>query len=280
MKSYLKFLCLILAMITVLGCVSCNKNETEETDTAEVSYYEIEPNQYNVPDRVDKVRKMVLGRMPDTVGFQECTAEWLNILKDELGEYYNCISGKLSVQGQEYCPIFYRKDKFEVVWKECKWLSNTPDVAYSKVEGASLPRVVTYAELKRISDGMEFICANTHFDHISHEVGEKQAQILLNILSEYKDMPVFVTGDFNSTPSTKKYTILNSSYLKSSANIATISKQESTIHCYGSANEILDYIFVNESCMYVYKYEVCTEKIDGYYVSDHHPIISKFIIID
>lgn len=243
-------------------------------------YYEIEPNQYNVPDRVNKVKTMILNRMPDTIGFQESGIDWLGILKTELRDYYGCISGKLTAAGQEYCPIFYRKDKFEVVWSECKWLSDTPNVESSKVEGATLPRVVTYARLRRISDGMEFICANTHFDHVSHEVGEKQAQILLNILAEYKDMPVILTGDFNSTPTTKKYTILNSSYLKSSEKVATVINGGPTIHCYGTASEVLDYIFINDSCMYVQKYEVCDEKIDGYYVSDHHPIMSRIFIKD
>ncbi len=257
----------------------------EELDNAIASmsfnvFYQIgDDNKYGVPDRVSKVTQMILSRMPDTVGLQECTAEWLKILKNELGSSYGCIEGRLSQAGQEYCPIFYRKDRLEVAWSECKWLSDTPAVQ-SKVDGASLARVVTYAKLGRISDGVEFICANTHFDHLNSEVGARQSEILLDILAEYKSMPIVVTGDFNNTPNTEAYKILNSGYLRSTADIAALSKNECTFHMYGKAERIIDYIFANEACMYVYKYEACTEKIDGYYVSDHHPLVTTFLIFD
>ncbi len=241
-------------------------------------YYETgETNNYGVPDRVNKVTQMILSRMPDTVGLQECTAEWLEILKNKLGSSYGCIEGNLSQAGQEYCPIFYRKDKLEVVWSKSQWLSDTPDEE-STVDGAALCRVVTYAKLRRISDEKEFICANTHLDHLSNAVGAVQAEKMLGLLSEYSDMPVVLTGDFNNPPSTKAHSLINLSYLKSSADIAALSKKETTIHCYGAANIIIDYVFVNEAYMYVYKYEVCNEKIDGYYASDHHPIVSTFLI--
>ncbi len=262
-------------------CNVVNNDEAITSMSFNIYYDMSDNNTYGVPDRVSKVTQMILNRMPDTVGCQECTIEWLGTLKTELKQYYGCISGKLSQSGQEYCPIFYRKDKFEVVWSKSQWLSDTPDVQ-SKVDGAALCRVVTYAKLRRISDGMEFICANTHYDHLNENVGGKQAEIMLELLSEYEGagLPIVVTGDFNSNPSSPGFKTLNSSYLISSADIGMISKKESTIHCYGNADNILDYVFVTASNIYVYKYEVCTEKIDGYYVSDHHPIISKFIILN
>ena len=47
----------------------------------------------------------------------------------------------------EMNPVFYKKDKFDLVRTITFWLSDTPEVPGSKGWGASLPRIVTWMEL-------------------------------------------------------------------------------------------------------------------------------------
>lgn len=231
--------------------------------------------------RDDRVVQMVLNYMPDVVGFQETSAPWMSVLIQRLGNEYAYVGeGRNGGGSGEYNPIFYRKDKFELLESGTKWLSDTPDVV-SKYSDSAYHRIFTYAKLRRLSDGMEFLHINTHLDHPgdASAVREKQAKVIVKFMAKNIGVPMILTGDFNCTSGTAEYKVITNSGVVSSSDVAEQKETIGTFHDYGSSSRIIDFIFVDPTNIYVKKYDVCDERIDGNYASDHHPVCIDFYII-
>lgn len=230
--------------------------------------------------RDDRVVQMVLDYMPDVVGFQETGSSWMSTLIKRLGVYYNYVGeGRDGGSSGEYNPIFYRKDKFTLLESGTYWLSETPEKV-SKFSESSLNRIYTYAKLKRNSDGAEFLHINTHFDHKSSVAREKQAEVLVEFINQNSGIPMIITGDFNCESSSTEYKTIVNSIVVSSSTVAEKKKTEATFHNYGNSNKIIDFIFVDPIKVHVLNYKVCSEKINGDYASDHHPVCIDFYILN
>ena len=227
-----------------------------------------------IPDRAEKVIEMVLKYMPDSVGFQEVTWEWLKILMERLGEHYNCVAGQGATGGMlgEFKPIFYRRDKYRVVTSGTRWLSDTPDIV-SRYPDSSLYRTFIYAVLRRKSDGKIFVHVNTHMEN---GPGPKQAKVLVEFMRNFKDYPVCVTGDFNNQPNTETFRVLTSESLRASYEVAEEKEEHNTLHCWGRFDILIDFAFVDPQKAQTKLYKVCTDKIHGEYPSDHHPVYIEF----
>jgi len=115
--------------------------------------------------------------------------------------------------------ILYDSDKLELVHEDHVWLSKTPRVQNSKDWGSIGIRTVTMARLKvkefiNQTGTLHILAFNTHLDVWSELARRKQAEVLLDTISNYsrlypKDI-VFLTGDFNSIPGHQSYHILTS----------------------------------------------------------------------
>ncbi len=229
--------------------------------------------------RIERVIKMVLKYLPDTVGFQETSPSWMDILTSRLGSIYAYVGEGRDVGGKgEHTPIFYNKSKFKLVTSGTRWLSDTPEVV-SKYEESSLNRIFTYALLERTSDGVRFMVINTHLEHTSEAARVKQIKVLLDHIDKTcRDYPIVLTGDFNCTSSSSVYASIKKSGLSDSADVAMRAKRAATFTNYGQSNKVIDFIFVTADRIAVSDYSVCNEKIDGDYPSDHHPVLIKYSI--
>ena len=228
--------------------------------------------------RIARVYEIIRKYLPDTFGVQEATPQWMKLLDREFGELYDFVGeGRDGGNSGEYSAIFYNKTKFELLDSGTKWLSATPD-RVSKVPESSLNRVYTYALLKRLTDGLEIMVVNTHFDHTSDTARERQAEFLRDFLLEYTDgYPVILSGDFNTTYSTKAFDIVLGGGVTDSMSISEETSPGATFTSFGSANSIIDFIFVTDDRITVRDYRVCNEKIDGEFPSDHHPVLIEYI---
>jgi endonuclease/exonuclease/phosphatase family metal-dependent hydrolase len=232
--------------------------------------------------RIDLVFQMIEKYAPDTIGIQEATPQWMNILKSRLGDKYGYIGKARAMTGadnDEAGPVFYLKSRFNFIDGATKWLSTTPDKVGSKVPESSLPRIVTYALLEDKETGKRFIHANTHLHHKSEEARIKQAQILLDLLAQFNkdNLPFIISGDFNCSAGSKPYNIFINAGLSNGADIAKKAEKGPTFNDYGKASTTIDFFFLPSYCIDVYYYKVCNETfvIDGKttYPSDHYPII-------
>ena len=158
-----------------------------------------------------------------------------------------------------------------------KWLSDTPDKV-SKVPESSLNRIFTYALLRRLSDDKDIMFVNTHFEHTSDKARERQAVVLQNFLLEYTDdYPLVLTGDFNTTYSSKAFDLVQQGNVSDSMTLSETTYPGPTFTNFGTANSIIDFIFVTPDTITVNDYRVCDEKINGDFPSDHHPVLIEYI---
>lgn len=227
-------------------------------------------------ERTNRAIKMITKYMPDSFGVQEASPAWMTSLRSNLSAYAYVGGGRDGGSSGEHSAIFYLKDKYTVLESGTKWLSATPD-SVSKFEESSLNRICTYAVLKEKATGKVYVHINTHFDHKSSTAREKQAGVLVDVAEKFKDYPVIMTGDFNCTPGSDPYKKIIAAGFVNSSEVATEKHGTSTFHSYGSASSIIDFCFITPGKMAAIKYRVCDEKIDGDYVSDHHPLFVDFV---
>lgn len=217
--------------------------------------------------------------LPDVLGVQEINSNWVGQMEKYLPQYgyYGVKRGGDANENQsEMNGIFYLKDKYELVACDTFWISETPE-AESKYKDAGCYRICSYVILKNKATGKIFAHFNTHFDNTSEEaqklggelVGEKSKEIV----SEYGDIPVVITGDFNQYSDAPGCQALEEKgYL--SAN-KTAENGDNMVTYNGWTTETvgrpIDYIFVNDNFT-VSSYRVVTETGAKTNVSDHYMI--------
>lgn len=143
----------------------------------------------------------------DIVGMQEVLHAQLEDLLMLLPEYDYVGVGRTDGKTKgEYTPIFFLKDKFEVLEKGNFWLSETPEVPGSKGWDAALERVASYAKLRDKRSGKVFMAVNTHFDHVGVTARRESAKLIMRKIHDIVgNQPAVVTGDFNVTEDDEAY---------------------------------------------------------------------------
>ncbi len=171
--------------------------------------------------RAEMYRKLVQELKPDVVGMQEVTVTWRKWLDStvfkDLYESVGEARSTIASEGLEANPIYYRKDKFELVDGGTFWLSDTPEAVGSKTTAeadgvkytANYPRICTWALLKDKTTGMQFVHLNTHLDHNGdnsstggNAIRKQQMGVIIKFAQRFNDIPVFLTGDLNNRRTT------------------------------------------------------------------------------
>ena len=166
--------------------------------------------------RKDRVANYIKRNHIEIVGMQEVLHVQLEDLLARLPEYdYVGVGRHDGKQGGEYSPVFFLKDKFEVLEKGNFWLSETPDVPGSKGWDAAIERIASYAKLKDKQTGKVFMAVNTHFDHVGVKARRESAKLIMKKIQEIVgDQPAVVTGDFNVTEDDEAYTTMTTNTFK------------------------------------------------------------------
>ena len=213
----------------------------------------------------------------DTVGFQEASPQWMNILKNSLSDEYGFVGcGRDGGENGEHNPIFYKKSRFTLVSEGTMWLSDTPHEV-SKHPDSSLNRIFTHAVLRCNDTGVNIHFVNTHFDHIGETARQSQAVILCDYIKGAGGLPTVLTGDFNTGPESPAYKTITAGGMKDSSLAAKKSRRTATFINFGRAKEYIDFIFTSsevEDCEYL----AYDGKVNGDYPSDHLPIFAKYRI--
>jgi len=229
-------------------------------------------------DRLQRVVDIIEKYSPDTLGVQEAPIAWMSYLDKNISDDYAKVgTGRQGGNKDEFNGIFYKESVFELIDSGTKWLSDTPDKV-SKYEDSACYRIFTYAHLRRKSDNSEIMVVNTHLDHVGADAKKKQANVLANFLKDYNDMPLLLTGDFNTTVGTTEYKNVLSGGVVNSIDLAETKSEGPTFTNFGTASGIIDFVFVTEDYINVDSYKVCGEKINGDYPSDHHPVMIQYTV--
>lgn len=129
-------------------------------------------------------------------------------------------------QQGEYSPILYPAGTFRVVHNETVWLSPTPDRP-SKGWDAGSVRLLTVGVFEHAATGRRLVAANTHLDNAGPRSRRESVPIILRTLDRVRaewapgggdggggangTLPVFLAGDFNSSPAQEAYLAMKES---------------------------------------------------------------------
>jgi endonuclease/exonuclease/phosphatase family metal-dependent hydrolase len=178
-------------------------------------------------------------------------------------------------------PVFFRKERFDMVRNITFWLSDFPGLPGSIGWGSSLPRIVTWMECVDKKSHKHFFYFNTHFAHDSESARLMSSRVLLREVNRITEgYPFIVSGDFNMPPTSTGYSILTgpdeSVPLLKDSYVITEKRPSGPVQTFNGFSEKtqsgrIDYIFVRNG-MRVLDYHTIVKKEKGVYISDHWPV--------
>ena len=246
--------------------------------TYNIRYATVNDGDNQWENRKDDLSQQIRFYSPDIFGIQEGLNFQVVFLEDNLSEYNYVGVGRDDGQEKgEYCAVFYKKEKFQLLAQRTFWLSESPDKV-SKGWDAAYERISTYALLKDKSTGKSFWVFNTHFDHIGKVARENSVKLIVEKIHQInKDhLPVFILGDFNLNEKSEPIRYMTE-YFDDSRQLSI----EKPFGPFGTftgfefhepVQDRIDYIFCSKENVRVKKYAVLTDSKASRYPSDHFPV--------
>ncbi|MDA0348768.1 MAG: endonuclease/exonuclease/phosphatase family protein [Verrucomicrobia bacterium] len=234
--------------------------------------------------RQDLVVETIQTFDPDLLGLQEVQKFQVDYLKEQLPDYdFYGVGRDDGLDKGEFAPVMFKKDRFEVVQSGHFWLSETPEVVGSKSWDAALPRIATWVLLRdKEAKSLQIIFGNTHFDHKGDKARLESAKLIRSRIDKVvPDLPVIVTGDFNTHDELEPYEALVSSIGKSGATLIDTYRVihpekgdfEGTFGGFkGNQNgNRIDWVITTQDVMTL-NATINHTNNDGRYPSDHYPV--------
>lgn len=220
----------------------------------------------------------------DIICMQEVSMRQLKYLSKVLVEYGHVGEEALPVKGEEYVPIFYKRNKYVCIGNGTFWLSETPYNPGSKGWDAKHVRRLSWVKLKDKKSGITFIVANTHLDHVGKIARLNGMKLIKKKLKRLaSENPVILCGDMNCRAISRTYyAALNDEFtMYNSYQIAKVRNGVTyTYHAYGNklpvdSRNMIDFIFVT-SQIAIDSVDIPKEEhIKGVYISDHCPVMTE-----
>ena len=287
MKMNFKLAAAALVGLSMAACSSNQKSEplTEVNwATFNIRYDNPDDLQNNWQYRKDSVAKFIHANDLDVVGMQEVLHNQMEDLKQRLPEYTAVGVGRDDGNtAGEYAPLFFKKDRFEVLDSNTFWLSQYPDsIGFIGWDGACC-RIATWAKLKDKENGKIFMAVNTHFDHVGVEARREGALLIMKRIQEIVgDRPAVLTGDFNVTDNSDAYTTLTTNkFVFKDAYKESIEKKGAsyTFHDFGKIPdnecEKIDFIFVTPQIKVGSSFIPKEPDTETGFLSDHNPQVTS-----
>ena len=230
-------------------------------------------------NRKDAVCNYLKKVKPDVFGLQEATNPQMQDITKGLPTYaFVGVGRDDGIQGGEYSPVFYLKDKYKLIKSGWFWLSETPDVP-SLGWDAACRRICSWAILQDIKTGNSFVYANTHLDHKGPKARNNGAMLIKERLNRIaNNLPMLITGDFNVTADSPCYTImktrlfpLNDAYVIAGKRAGLKSSFQDFGRIPDNKGEKIDFIFLSPN-LEVKKAVISDSRLkNGLFLSDHNP---------
>lgn len=150
--------------------------------------------------RAPLVFELVRRHAPDVIGMQEPVKRYVDDVLAAFPEWDWAGAGRDDgLEAGEYCPVFWRRDRFERIGSGTFWLSATPDAPGSKYPKAHHPRVCTWATLRDRTTGATVAFYNTHTEYVSTEICAAQLRMILDHMRRHAPPGAarILTGDLN-----------------------------------------------------------------------------------
>lgn len=237
------------------------------------------------PNRKAWVAKLIRFHDADVIGVQEALSGMLVDLDTLLPEYSRVGVGRTDGKEKgEFSAILYKKNRIDMIENKTFWLSTNPEAVGVKAWDAALERVATWGRFRDRASGCTYVHLNTHFDHVGVKAREESAKLIRQRLGGIAGtLPVILTGDLNSGPTTNAYGTLTTGVVQGGLAPlidAYVSSKEGNYGPNASFNTFkeigdtrIDYVMVS-SGIDVLKHGILTDRWDLRFPSDHLPVIA------
>lgn len=226
-------------------------------------------------DRRAAMVQVIRQAQPAVVGTQELVLQQAQYLAEHLPDYRWFGEGRRGGTGDEHMGIFYDTRAVALERHGDFWLSDTPDVPGSISWGHPYPRMVSWGLFRQLKDGRQFYLFNTHLPYRKEDEAARVrgAQAIVEHLAGLpQDIPVVLTGDFNSEPGSPTYRAFTSALHDARAQVATPRGPKRTFHDFtGTASAELDWVLVRG--LSVRSFATLDSRVDGVLPSDHFPLL-------
>ena len=288
--NHILFLLLIVAAL-VSSCQSDEDPKYEPNGYEKISYYKI--ISFNVryssaPEidgdnrwelRRDASVKMVAKHKPLVMGLQEACPDQIDFLDLNLTGYKHIGVGRDDgKRAGEMMAIYYDTTRLTLLDSGTFWLSETPEKV-SLGWDAACNRTCTWGHFKMIDTDFEFLYFNTHLDHVGSLARKNSIKLIVAKMTELNpdNVPVFLSGDFNSTTDDHIFDPLKAS-LKDAREVSAISDKIITYNGFGTVTDnpntrkewVIDHIFF--SGVNPMAFMVLNGNYGVPFISDHYPI--------
>jgi endonuclease/exonuclease/phosphatase family metal-dependent hydrolase len=271
---------LIVASMLCLAAMAVGA-ETLRVMTYNIRYPEKRDGENYWDNRRDVAIDMLRRAAPDLIGTQELFFRQGEDIVNALPEYVWLGTARYGIHTNEYMGIFFRKERFELQQMGQFWLSETPDVPGSMNWDVSLPRLATWAKLMDKRTSKAFFLLDTHFAHRQQDAQarEESAKVLAAFIAKLPtDVPVVLTGDFNTGPDSGAHKELTKTLRDAWDAAASRKGPPGTFHGFrgGDGGERrIDWVLYRGPWK-VTEAETITMKDGNLYPSDHYPVMAVF----
>lgn len=226
-----------------------------------------------------RVAKLISEAQVDLVGLQEAEKFQVDDLVALLADFDWVGIGRDDGQLKgEMNAVLVRRSAFSIESRQTLWLSETPQQISSGWD-AMFKRTLTLLRLKDRLRGRALYFLNTHFDHHGALARSQSAALIARTLQTLDaGIPVLLTGDLNDRPGAASYQTL-SRPLRDAERIARQAPSGGDISFNGFGKDMqsgnkIDYVFVSPT-VGVRSHSLITSLPDGYYPSDHYPVLAE-----
>lgn len=285
----------MLGSPNALSAQEANEGQAESGDTdIDVMTFNIRYNNPRDgddawPHRKDIVADVIKEFEADLIGMQEARPEQIKDLEERLPDHAWFGAGRDDGKSKgEHVPIFYRKDRFEILDSGHFWLSETPEIPGSMSWDTAITRMATWLKLRDRDTERELFVLNTHFDHIGSEARKQSAIVIQRQVAKLAaDLPVVITGDFNCGDKDAPYLQLTEAedesdrFKDSRAECNAVAGPDSTWNGFDKIipGRRIDFIFVKGG-WWVIKHQTIDKQVDGHFPSDHLPVCASLRLRD
>ena len=229
------------------------------------------------PKRRDLFIATIRGAHPDVMGTQELSQMQGDYVVEKLPGYAWFGIDRKGGHSDEHMGVFYRRDRLDLLKLGNFWLSETPDVPGSNTWHTPFPRMVTWGLFKDKASGKRFYFFNTHFPYRDQDepIRTKEAQVLIDQIAriDAEGLPLVLTGDFNTTPSSGAYALVSKALTDIRKAAPKVAGPDETFHNWtGKADRRIDWMF--ERGFTPLSDVTLTTHRGTLYPSDHFPVLA------
>ena len=238
--------------------------------------------------RKDNVFDVISRNDPDVLLLQEFSQEWLKYLPELLDHGYSCygygrrgddILKTGDEQRDEFTPVLWKTDRYDLADSGYFYLSSTPDEPSATwTDGdreltSKYVRCANWVILRDRDTGSEILVLPIHLAPESGQVRPNGCRLILEKLEELRGgRPAVIGGDFNIGPWDTCYTIMTEGGYADTRHAAAETTDSGTFNDFGKYLRYCDYIFASGDVK-VDRFSVPDDMYDGMHASDHCPIV-------